>query len=150
CRSCTSTATRSRTRRCSPGYPMASSPPCSRGTGTACMWWPATSPRGGARGMGGAAPGREGVPRRLAATLNEVVEEIRSIQRRAREDGDLTRPTWPAIVLATPKGWTGPKTVDGLSVEGTWRAHQVPITDARGNPEHLAELEQWLRSYRPE
>jgi len=92
----------------------------------------------------------EPVHRQLAATLDEVVEEIRSIQRRAREDGDLTRPTWPAIVLATPKGWTGPKTVDGLPVEGTWRAHQVPIPDARGNPGHLAELEKWLRSYRPE
>src|SRR5499427_11173 len=91
----------------------------------------------------------EPVHRQLAATLDEVVQEIQAIQRRARADGDLTRPRWPAIVLATPKGWTGPKTVDGLPVEGTFRAHQVPIADVRTNPGHLAELEAWLRSYRP-
>ena len=79
-----------------------------------------------------------------------MVEEIAAIQRRAREDGDLTRPRWPMIVLKTPKGWTGPKVVDGLQVEGTWRAHQVPISNARGNPEHLRLLEEWMRSYRPE
>jgi xylulose-5-phosphate/fructose-6-phosphate phosphoketolase len=69
------------------------------------------------------------VHRQLAVTLDEVIEEIHSIQRRARDDGDRTRPRWPAIVLATPKGWTGPKTVDGVPVEGTFRAHQVPIAE---------------------
>ena len=90
------------------------------------------------------------VHQQLAATMDTVIGEIRAIQRRAREEGDLTRPAWPAIVLRTPKGWTGPKVVDGLPVEGTWRAHQVPIAAARDNPEHLAQLEAWLRSYRAE
>ena len=71
-------------------------------------------------------------------------------QADARERGSSERPPWPAIVLRTPKGWTGPKVVDGLPVEGTWRAHQVPLAGTRENPEHLAQLEQWLRSYRPE
>ena len=92
----------------------------------------------------------EQVHQQLAATLDRVVEEIAAIQRRAREDGDLTRPRWPMIVLKTPKGWTGPKVVDGVQVEGTFRAHQVPISNARGNPEHLRQLEEWMRSYRPE
>ena len=92
----------------------------------------------------------EKVHQQLAATFDQVVEEIGDIQRRAREDGDLTRPRWPMIVLKTPKGWTGPKVVDGLQVEGTWRAHQVPIANARGNPEHLRLLEEWMRSYRPQ
>ncbi len=90
------------------------------------------------------------VHQRLAAVMDTVVSEIGEIQRRARESGDTSRPTWPAIVLRTPKGWTGPKIVDGLQVEGTWRAHQVPIAEARTNPEHLALLEEWMRSYRPE
>ena len=90
------------------------------------------------------------VHQRLAAVLDETVTQIQAIQRRARQDGDLTRPRWPMIVLKTPKGWTGPKTVDGLPVEGTFRAHQVPIPQARTNPAHLAALEEWLRSYRPE
>jgi len=90
------------------------------------------------------------VHQQLAGTMDAVIDEIRAIQRRARSEGDLTRPTWPAIVLKTPKGWTGPKFVDGLPVEGTWRAHQVPIAAARTNPEHLALLESWMRSYRPE
>jgi xylulose-5-phosphate/fructose-6-phosphate phosphoketolase len=81
--------------------------------------------------------------------MDTVIGEIHAIQRHAREDGDLTRPAWPMIVLKTPKGWTGPKFVDGLKVEGTWRAHQVPIDAARTNPEHLAQLESWMRSYRP-
>ncbi len=85
----------------------------------------------------------------LAAALDEAVEEIHAIQRRARDEGDATRPRWPAIVLATPKGWTGPKTVDGLQVEGTFRSHQVPIAEARSNPGHREALEEWLRSYRP-
>ncbi|HYB17226.1 MAG TPA: phosphoketolase family protein [Streptosporangiaceae bacterium] len=90
------------------------------------------------------------VHQELAATMDAVVGEIGQIQRRARERGDLTRPAWPAIVLKTPKGWTGPKVVDGLPVEGTWRAHQVPLDAARTNPGHLALLEAWMRSYRPE
>src|SRR5213076_502456 len=92
----------------------------------------------------------EPVHRQLAATLDEVVEEIQSIQRRARQDGDLTRPRWPAIVLATPKGWTGPKTVDGLPVEGTFRAHQVPLANVRDNSDHLRQLEEWMRGYQPD
>ena len=90
------------------------------------------------------------VHQQLAATLDQVVAEISDIHKRAREDGDLTRPRWPMIVLKTPKGWTGPKTVDGVQVEGTFRAHQVPITNVRGNPGHLRLLEDWMRSYRPE
>ena len=90
------------------------------------------------------------VHQQLAATMDQVIAEIRAIQRRARDDGDLTRPAWPVIVLRTPKGWTGPKVVDGLPVEGTWRAHQVPIAAARQNPEHLAQLEAWMRSYHAE
>jgi xylulose-5-phosphate/fructose-6-phosphate phosphoketolase len=90
------------------------------------------------------------VHQRLAAVMDTVVAEIQAIQRRAREQGDVSRPAWPMIVLRTPKGWTGPKTVDGVQVEGTWRAHQVPIDAARTNPVHLALLEQWMRSYRPE
>ncbi len=85
----------------------------------------------------------------MASTLDEVLTEIRTIQRRARENHDETRPRWPMIVLETPKGWTGPKYVDGLPVEGTFRAHQVPLADP-SNPDHLRELEAWMRSYRPE
>ncbi len=88
------------------------------------------------------------VHQQLAGTLDTVIEEISGIQRRARAEGDLSRPAWPVIVLKTPKGWTGPKTVDGLPVEGTWRPHQVPLDAARTNPEHLAQLERWMRSYR--
>ena len=90
------------------------------------------------------------VHQQMAATLDDVLDEIAAIQRRARDDGDVTRPRWPMIVLQTPKGWTGPKEVDGLPVEGTWRAHQVPIAEVRTNPEHLALLETWMQSYRPE
>jgi len=90
------------------------------------------------------------VHQQLAGTLDAVIEEIHAIQRRARAERDPSRPAWPVIVLKTPKGWTGPKTVDGLPVEGTWRAHQVPLDAARTNPEHLAQLETWMRSYRPE
>jgi xylulose-5-phosphate/fructose-6-phosphate phosphoketolase len=90
------------------------------------------------------------VHQQLAATMDTVVGEIHAIWRRAREDGDQSRPAWPVIVLRTPKGWTGPKEVDGHPVEGTWRAHQVPMAAARTNPEHLALLETWMRSYHPE
>ena len=86
----------------------------------------------------------------LAATLDVVFDEIAEIQRAARESGDTGRPLWPMIVFRTPKGWTGPKEVDGLPVEGTWRAHQVPLSAARGDTEHLAALEAWMRTYRPE
>ena len=87
----------------------------------------------------------------MAATLDEVLDEIAEIQQRARAtDARPTRPRWPMIVLRTPKGWTGPKEVDGLPVEGTFRSHQVPLAEVRTNPEHLAQLEEWMRSYRPE
>ena len=87
---------------------------------------------------------------RMAAVLDQVVEEIASLQRAARSGGLSERPRWPMIVLRTPKGWTGPKTVDGLQTEGTWRSHQVPMAEVRTNPEHLALLETWLRSYHPD
>jgi xylulose-5-phosphate/fructose-6-phosphate phosphoketolase len=92
----------------------------------------------------------EDVHQAFAATLEEALDEIAAIQRAAREDRDAARPRWPMIVLRTPKGWTGPKEVDGLPVEGTWRSHQVPVDGAREDPAHLRVLEKWLRSYRPE
>ncbi len=88
--------------------------------------------------------------RLMAETLDRVVDEIRTIQTDARANGVRTRPRWPMIVLQTPKGWTGPKVVDGEQIEGSYRAHQVPLSDPRHNPEHLAILERWMRSYRPE
>jgi xylulose-5-phosphate/fructose-6-phosphate phosphoketolase len=90
------------------------------------------------------------VHQELAATLDDCIQAIGEIQRTAREGGTAQRPNWPAIVLRTPKGWTGPAVVDGVPVEGTWRAHQVPIAEVRSNPSHLAQLEDWMRSYRPE
>jgi xylulose-5-phosphate/fructose-6-phosphate phosphoketolase len=90
------------------------------------------------------------VHQELAATLDAVLDDIAQIQHDARNSGATARPTWPMIVLRTPKGWTGPKEVDGLPVEGTFRSHQVPLADTRKNSEHRALLEQWLRSYRPE
>ena len=90
------------------------------------------------------------VHQKLAATLDASLDEIAEIQRRARLDGTVERPRWPMIILRTPKGWTGPAVVDGVPVEGTFRAHQVPLSRVRENPEHLAMLEAWLRSYRPE
>src|SRR5205823_5722157 len=86
----------------------------------------------------------------MAATLDQVVGEIQEIQRTARQGGRGERPRWPMIVLRTPKGWTGPREVDGKPVEGTWRAHQVPLAGLFEHPEHLAALERWMRSYRPE
>jgi xylulose-5-phosphate/fructose-6-phosphate phosphoketolase len=86
----------------------------------------------------------------MAATLDTVIGDIRRIQSAARAEGLEDRPRWPMIVLRTPKGWTGPKTVDGQQVEGTFRAHQVPLEAVRTNPEHLQLLEQWMKSYRPE
>ncbi|HEY6322391.1 MAG TPA: phosphoketolase family protein [Thermoanaerobaculia bacterium] len=92
----------------------------------------------------------EAMHRAMAAALDEMLDGIRRSQRQARHEGVTARPRWPVLVLATPKGWTGPKVVDGLPVEGTFRAHQVPLGDPAGNPEHLAQLDSWLRSYRPE
>src|SRR6201996_198079 len=86
----------------------------------------------------------------MAALLDVVYDEIRAIQKQVRDTADTTRPIWPMIVMRTPKGWTGPKFVDGKPVEGTWRAHQVPIADVRDKPEHLQQLEEWLKSYRPQ
>ncbi|MEO5874993.1 MAG: phosphoketolase family protein, partial [Streptosporangiaceae bacterium] len=87
----------------------------------------------------------------MADTLDRVMADIAGIQERARAGGETTGTArWPMIILRTPKGWTGPKTVDGLPVEGSWRSHQVPLAGVRTNPEHLAQLEEWLRSYRPE
>ncbi|MFT2720450.1 phosphoketolase [Deinococcus sp. A31D244] len=87
---------------------------------------------------------------RMAGTLEQVHADIAAIQRRARLEGVVERPAWPMIVLRSPKGWTGPKVVDGLPVEGTWRAHQVPLAGLADHPQHLRQLEEWLRSYRPE
>jgi xylulose-5-phosphate/fructose-6-phosphate phosphoketolase len=92
----------------------------------------------------------ESMHRTMAATLDEVYGTIRAIQRDARERGVTTRTRWPMIVLVTPKGWTGPKIVDGRQIEGTFRAHQVPVADFAAHPDHLAILEEWMRSYRPE
>jgi xylulose-5-phosphate/fructose-6-phosphate phosphoketolase len=85
----------------------------------------------------------------MATALDAAVDRIQALQAEARERGDSRRPCWPMIVLASPKGWTGPKEVDGRPVEGTFRAHQVPIPDPRSNAAHLAQLERWMRSYRP-
>ena len=87
---------------------------------------------------------------KMAATLDEVIKEIKQIQQDARTNGFKKRPLWPMIVLRSPKGWTGPKVVDGKQIEGTYRAHQVPVAELAKNPEHLRILEEWMRSYRPE
>jgi xylulose-5-phosphate/fructose-6-phosphate phosphoketolase len=87
----------------------------------------------------------------LAPTLEHCVLEIRRIQTEARQSpATVTRPRWPVVILRSPKGWTGPKEVDGHKVEGLWRAHQVPLPEVNSNPTHLAQLKAWLRSYRPE
>jgi xylulose-5-phosphate/fructose-6-phosphate phosphoketolase len=88
--------------------------------------------------------------RLMADALDVALASIRSIQHEARSGGANDRPTWPVIVLRSPKGWTGPKEIDGLKVEGFWRAHQVPIADPRTNAAHLQLLEQWMKSYEPE
>jgi xylulose-5-phosphate/fructose-6-phosphate phosphoketolase len=90
------------------------------------------------------------VHRAMAEAMDTALDRIATIQYEARTDGSTRRPHWPLIVLRTPKGWTGPAEVDGVPVEGTWRAHQVPLDQVRDNPAHLAQLEAWLRSYRPE
>jgi xylulose-5-phosphate/fructose-6-phosphate phosphoketolase len=87
---------------------------------------------------------------KMAATLDRCLDEIRAIQTRARTQGDKTRPRWPMIVLRSPKGWTGPREVDGHQVEGSWRAHQVPIADPASNETSLKQVEAWLRSYKPD
>jgi xylulose-5-phosphate/fructose-6-phosphate phosphoketolase len=86
----------------------------------------------------------------MAATLDRAFDEIAYIQRQARSEGVISRPRWPMIVLRTPKGWTGPTTVDGVPVEGTWRSHQVPLSAARDDEVHLAQLRDWMLSYRPD
>ena len=88
--------------------------------------------------------------RQLAAAFTDALDDIARIQHAAREEGETARPQWPMVILRTPKGWTGPKEVDGLPVEGTWRSHQVPLADVRHKPERIAQLEEWMRSYRPE
>ncbi len=87
---------------------------------------------------------------KMAATLDAVLAEIQAIQAQARRGDDPTRPRWPMIVLRTPKGWTGPKEVDGQKTEGYWRSHQVPLAGLADNPEHVKLLEQWMKSYRPD
>ncbi|OIP10676.1 MAG: phosphoketolase, partial [Betaproteobacteria bacterium CG2_30_68_42] len=91
----------------------------------------------------------EAMHRLMAATVDKVIAGIRAIQRKARAGGEASRPLWPMIVLRSPKGWTGPKQVDGKQTEGSWRSHQVPFSDMQ-KPEHMRLLEDWLRSYRPE
>jgi len=86
---------------------------------------------------------------KMAATLERCVNEIRAVQEEARKTGKALRPRWPMIILRSPKGWTGPATVDGHKVEGFWRAHQVPIPDVETQPAHLKQFEEWMRSYRP-
>jgi xylulose-5-phosphate/fructose-6-phosphate phosphoketolase len=90
------------------------------------------------------------VHQRFAAVLGDALDRIAAVQSAARTDGEKDRPAWPMLVLRSPKGWTGPAEVDGVPMEGTWRSHQVPMTDVRSNSEHLRLLEEWLRSYRPE
>ncbi len=92
----------------------------------------------------------ENVHQQMASVLEQCVQEIKAIQQEARCNGFTKRPLWPMIVLRTPKGWTGPKVVDGRPVEGTWRSHQVPLSGLAKDPSHLTMLEEWLRSYRPE
>jgi xylulose-5-phosphate/fructose-6-phosphate phosphoketolase len=87
---------------------------------------------------------------KAAAIFDTILDRIAAIQRAAREEGSTDRPAWPMLILRTPKGWTGPKFVDGKPVENTWRAHQVPLDGLRENPEHLRQLEEWMHSYKPE
>ena len=86
----------------------------------------------------------------FATTLDTIVEEIKKIQKEARTNGFTKRPQWPMIILDTPKGWTGPKEVDGIKVEGTWRSHQVPLAELATKPDHVQVLEDWMKSYKPE
>lgn len=86
----------------------------------------------------------------MAATLDKVINEIKKIQQRARSSGLAKRPQWPVIILRSPKGWTGPKKVDGLKTEGFWRSHQVPLAELKTKPAHIKILEKWMKSYKPE
>ncbi|MFM7614775.1 MAG: phosphoketolase, partial [Synechococcales cyanobacterium] len=86
----------------------------------------------------------------MASTLERCIQEIRHYQEEARSTGVVSRPRWPMIILKTPKGWTGPKSVDGHKTEGFWRSHQVPMGGMQGNPQHMQVLEDWLKSYRPD
>ncbi len=86
----------------------------------------------------------------MATTMEKVIEDIRQIQRNARNKKDKTRPRWPMIVLRSPKGWTGPKFVDGLQIEGTFRSHQVPLLVDPEHPDHVEQLESWMKSYKAE
>jgi xylulose-5-phosphate/fructose-6-phosphate phosphoketolase len=86
----------------------------------------------------------------MAGTLDTIIDEIQAIQEKARKGGDTSLPAWPMIIMRSPKGWTGPKVVDGKQIEGTWRAHQVPVTDMQTKPEHIKILEDWMKSYGPE
>ena len=88
--------------------------------------------------------------RQMADILDTILAHIRRIQGQAREGGEEERPRWPVLILRTPKGWTGPKMVDGKPVEGTWRSHQVPLSELREKPQHLRALEEWMKSYHPE
>ncbi|HWG96428.1 MAG TPA: phosphoketolase family protein [Nitrospira sp.] len=88
--------------------------------------------------------------RKMATTVETCINQIRTVQEEARHRGKAVRPRWPMIILRTPKGWTAPKELDGHKLEGYWRAHQIPILDVAENPAHLAMLEAWMRSYRPE
>ena len=135
-RSSTSTATRSPPRPCSPGSAARSWSISSWGTAIVRTWWRARSPQAAHQAM--------------AATLDAALQDIHTIQSKARATGEATRPRWPMIILRTPKGWTGPKEVDGKQTEGSWRSHQVPLADMQTKPEHVRQLEQWMRSYRPE
>ena len=90
------------------------------------------------------------VHQRLAAVLDEALDEIREIQRAARGSEEVSRPAWPMLILHTPKGWKGPKEVDGKKTEGSWRSHQVPMAAVRDSTAHVRQLEEWLKSYRPE
>ena len=99
-------------------------------------------------GFDGEEPRR--VHERFATALDDALDRVDSIQRAARDEGSTPLSRWPMLILRTPKGWTGPREVDGKPVEGTWRSHQVPLAAVRDNAEHRAQLEEWLRSYRPE
>ena len=92
----------------------------------------------------------EAMHQKMAATMDVAIAEIKAIQKQARESGDVSRPTWPMIILRSPKGWTGPKEVDGKKTEDFWRSHQVPFSAVREDPEHLKLLEVWLKSYKAE
>ena len=129
--SSTSTGTRSPPRRCLPGYATPELLALFTGYGYRPVLVEG--------GFDGESP--MDVHQRMAAALDEVFAQIRDIQESARLHAVADRPAWPMLILRTPKGWTGPKVVDGLPVEGTFRAHQVPLAEVRTNPEHLAQLE---------